>query len=108
MPSVIVGSALDIVQRCRVPRFLFVDFPLGNPCGKPWDTSMQQRIVAHGLALLGRATKPETTEYSDERWGSDDWKGAYMEVNDQNRSALQKMGEALRADRKVREPRTFD
>ena len=95
MPSVIVGSALDIVQRCRVPRFLFVDFPLGNPCGKPWDTSMQQRIV-------------ETTEYSDERWGSDDWKGAYMEVNDQNRSALQKMGEALRADRKVREPRTFD
>ena len=28
MPTVIIGSALDIVERCGVPRFLFVDFPL--------------------------------------------------------------------------------
>ena len=49
MPTVIIGSALDIVEHCAVPRFLFVDFPLGNPCGKPWDHPMQQRIVRQGV-----------------------------------------------------------
>jgi len=27
LPTVIVGSALDIVEHCGVPRFLFTDFP---------------------------------------------------------------------------------
>ena len=33
MPTVIVGSARDVVEECGVPRFVFSDFPLGNPCG---------------------------------------------------------------------------
>ena len=45
MPTVILGSALDVVEHCGVPRFLFTDFPLGNPCGKPFDTAMQEAIV---------------------------------------------------------------
>ena len=92
IPTVVIGSAFDIVQQCKVPRFLFVDFPLGNPCGKPGDRLMQQRIVAHGLSLFERAKRAETVEYSAESWGSDDWKAAYMEVNDSNRLALKKMG----------------
>ena len=43
------ASARDIVEECGVPRFLFVDFPLGNPCGKPWDAEMQRRIVGGAL-----------------------------------------------------------
>jgi D-proline reductase (dithiol) PrdB len=31
IPTVIVGSALDVVEHCGVPRFYFTDFPLGNP-----------------------------------------------------------------------------
>lgn len=69
---------------------------------------MQKRIVTHGLSLLERAARAETVEYSAESWGSDDWKTAYMEVNDSNRLALQKMGEALRENRQVREKRVFD
>ena len=54
IPTIILGSAKDIVEHCGVPRFLFTDFPLGNPCGKPWDVEMQRRIV--GLAdVLGGA-----------------------------------------------------
>jgi len=68
---------------------------------------MQKRIVTHGLSLLERAAHAETVEYSDESWGSDDWKTAYMEVNDNNRLALQKMGEELRGNRQVREKRVF-
>ena len=49
IPTVIVGSARDIVEECGVPRFLFVDFPLGNPCGKPWDGEMQYKIVGGAL-----------------------------------------------------------
>ncbi|MEZ5231807.1 MAG: hypothetical protein R2749_03740 [Acidimicrobiales bacterium] len=36
IPTVIVGSARDIVEQAGVARFLFVDFPLGNPMGKPY------------------------------------------------------------------------
>ncbi len=43
--TVFIGSALDIVEECGVPRFFFVDLPLGNPCGKPWDVSMQQALI---------------------------------------------------------------
>jgi hypothetical protein len=39
--TIVVGSARDIVEECGVARMLFVDFPLGNPCGKPNDRDMQ-------------------------------------------------------------------
>ncbi len=106
LPTVIIGSALDIVERCGVPRYLHVDFPLGNPCGKPWDQDMQLRIVRQGLSLLHSAISPANTVYSKEVWGRDAWREQYMEVNAQNRAELALKGEQLRADRAVRERRT--
>jgi len=52
IPTVIIGSARDVVEYCGVPRFLFTDFPLGNPCGHPWDQQMQEKIVRQALDLL--------------------------------------------------------
>ena len=52
IPTVIVGSALDIVENCGVPRFLFTDFPLGNPCGPPWRQDLQRTIAGQALDLL--------------------------------------------------------
>lgn len=96
IPTVIVGSARDIVEECGVPRFLFVDFPLGNPCGKPWDTAMQYDIVGGALDLLERAWAPHTTVQRPETWahGADDarWRERYMRVDDDNRAALAKAG----------------
>lgn len=108
IPTIIIGSAFDIVERCRVPRFLFVDFPLGNPCGKPGDLDMQNRIVEQGLGLLERAQSPWHVEESAEQWGNDAWKDNYMAVNDENRAALAQMGEELRARRQSREKRDID
>jgi len=51
IPTVVVGSARDIVEECGVARFLFTDFPLGNPCGKPWDKKMQRSIMDMTLDL---------------------------------------------------------
>jgi hypothetical protein len=62
IPTVIVGSARDIVEYCGVPRFLFTDFPLGNPCGHPWDREMQEAIVRQAVGLLATA--------ADDRQGS--------------------------------------
>ena len=105
LPTVIIGSALDIVEHCGVARYLFVDFPLGNPCGKPWDKPMQSRIMTQALNLFVNATQP-TTEHSPEQWGADEWKIRYMEVSDANREALALKGKELRAQRATREPRT--
>jgi len=104
MPTVIIGSAKDIVEHCGVPRFLFVDFPLGNPCGKPWDRPMQRRIVSHGLELFNSATAP-TTILSDECWDDDEWKQRYMEITDANREALAQKGADLRRRRQQRQRR---
>ena len=105
LPTAIIGSARDIFEHCGVPRFLFVDFPLGNPCGKPWDAAMQQRIVRQGLALFEHATSPNYIEVSAESWGDGDWKRRYMEINDGNRAELAAKGEALRKRRAQRQRR---
>ena len=100
IPTVIVGSARDIVEECGVPRFLFVDFPLGNPCGKPWDVEMQRRITGGALDLLERAWLPRTTVQRPEIWAEGEadarWRMRFMWIGDDNRAALTKAGEARR------------
>jgi D-proline reductase (dithiol) PrdB len=74
IPAVVFGCARDIVEHCGVARFIFSDFPLGNPTGKPWDVPMQRAIVGLGLDLLESAGAPVTVTTSY-RWGSDEtWK----------------------------------
>ena len=52
IPTVIIGAARDIVEHCGVARFLFTDFPLGNPCGEPEKVDMQRAIFTGALDLL--------------------------------------------------------
>ncbi len=99
IPTVVIGSARDIVEECGVPRFLFVDFPLGNPCGKPWDRAMQDAIASAALDLLVSAWAPRTTVQRPEIWNpSDDlgWRDNFMRVDAHNRAALAREGEARR------------
>ena len=100
IPTVILGSALDVVEHCGVPRFLFTDFPLGNPCGKPFDGSMQEAIVVQGIDLLEHAEQPRTTERTPFRWSDDEsWRDRYMEVRREDLAELARRGEARRARR---------
>ena len=49
IPTVVIGSARDIVEECGVARFLFSDFPLGNGAGKPREAiSEQADVLRHG------------------------------------------------------------
>ena len=96
LTTVVMGSARDIVEECGVTRFVFTDFPLGNPCGKPWDVEMQRSIVGIALDLLTRAWMPRTTIQTPFSWGNDDWRDAFMRVDDSNREALAQEGEERR------------
>lgn len=94
--TIVIGSARDIVEECGVARMLFVDFPLGNPCGKPDDRAMQQSIVSLALDVAATAITPRTTIQAPVRWGSDDWRTAFMRVDDSNIGALRAAGEKRR------------
>lgn len=94
--TVVMGCARDIVEECGVARFVFTDFPLGNPCGKPWDPQMQRSIVEAALTLLERAWMPRTTVQTPFRWDNDTWRNAFMRVDEGNREALALAGEERR------------
>ncbi len=97
IPTVVIGSARDIVEECGVPRFLFTDFPLGNPCGKPWDKEMQRDILEMALDLLQGAWQPRTTVQAPFVWSEDaTWRTAFMHVSEKKREELKKAGEARR------------
>jgi D-proline reductase (dithiol) PrdB len=75
MPTVVFGTARDVVEHAGVPRFIFTDFPLGNPCGRPFDAEMQARIIELGLDLLENANQPGTTVQTPYVWSEDTaWK----------------------------------
>jgi len=81
IPTVVMGCAKDIVEYCGVPRFLFSDFPLGNPAGRPHDPRSQRETLDLALTLLETAPGPRTTTQNPLRWSDDpDWKLDYSNV----------------------------
>ena len=99
IPTVILGSALDIVTHCGVPRFYFTDFPLGNPCGKPYAAELQRVNVEAALAMFEYAQEPRTLFRSPQSWGDDAWRAKYLEVRPEDLPRLRAQGEARRAER---------
>jgi hypothetical protein len=97
IPTVIAGAARDIVEQCGVPRFVFTDFPLGNPCGMPYDVQMQTAIVGMALDVLETARFPRTTVQTPFQWPTDDWRENFMRVDESNREALVRAGDERRA-----------
>jgi len=81
IPTVVIGCAKDIVEYVGVPRFLFSDFPLGNPAGRPHDRRSQGATLELALRLLETAPAPRTTLQSPLRWSDDpDWKLDYSNI----------------------------
>jgi len=75
IPTVIMGCAKDIVEHVGVPRFLFSDFPLGNPAGRPHDSASQEFTLDLALQVLEMAPAARTTVQSPLRWSADpSWK----------------------------------
>jgi hypothetical protein len=81
IPTVIMGCAKDIVEHCGVPRFLFSDFPLGNPAGRPFDVESQRQTLELALRVLESAPAARTVVQSPLRWAADPaWKRDYLDL----------------------------
>ena len=81
IPTVVMGCAKDIVEYAGVPRFLFSDFPLGNPAGRPHDSESQALTLELALRVLETAPGPRTTVQNPLRWSDNpDWKLDYSNV----------------------------
>ncbi len=75
IPTVVFGTAKDIVEHCGVARFVFVDFPLGNSCGRSFDPEHQHEVLELGMRLIETAVAPFTTVQTADVWSDDDrWK----------------------------------
>jgi hypothetical protein len=75
---------------------VFVDYPLGNPVGKPFEGAEQRRVVSSALTLLTSAVAPRMTWRQDLSWGTDEWRDVYMHVGPDNLEALAEAGRARR------------
>jgi hypothetical protein len=97
----VIGSAKDIVEECGVARFVFSDFPLGNPCGKPYDVAMQRSIAGIALDVLESARFPRTTVITPFRWSDDEsWKQNYARVDPDALESLKRAGDMRRSQQR--------
>lgn len=91
IPTVAMGCAKDIVEYVGVPRFLFSDFPLGNPAGRPHDVDSQHATLKMALDLLASAPGPQTTWRNPLRWSDDHaWKDDISNVNKLSEEEIQR------------------
>lgn len=52
IPTVVVSTGRDLSAQVRPPRTVFVNFPMGNPFGKPFDKELQRKILLDALRAL--------------------------------------------------------
>jgi D-proline reductase (dithiol) PrdB len=52
LPTVVVSTGRDLSAQVRPPRTVFVNFPMGNPFGKPFDKIRQRTILLDALRAL--------------------------------------------------------
>ena len=56
--TVFLGTGRDLIVQVRPPRALFVNFPMGNAFGKPFDSEMQTDILRACLDLAATCESP--------------------------------------------------
>lgn len=62
IPTVSVTVAPDVSAAIKVPRAIFVPWPMGHHFGVPFHTEIQRRVIFTALALLQRAAGSGTPE----------------------------------------------
>jgi hypothetical protein len=108
IPTVVIGSARDVVEHCGVPRFLFTDFPLGNPCGHPGRRDMQRSILRQALSLLATAAGPRTTVTAPFGWNEEGtvWRPRYGRIDPAELDRLRALGDERRRQQQARKAET--
>jgi D-proline reductase (dithiol) PrdB len=81
VPTVSIGSALDITRAVRPPRAVYLHYPLGHQGGQPGDLANQIAIARAALAAGAALREPGEVTALPFRWdrpGDEGWeKTAY-------------------------------
>lgn len=71
------------MERVKPPRGVFINYPLGHPCGKPFDAPLQTRILKDTLNFFSTATIPGQIEDLPYQWGKDfGWDNYFRDIQD--------------------------
>ena len=104
-----MGCAKDIVERVGVPRFLFSDFPLGNPAGRPNDVASQAATLELALDVLESAPAPRTTVQSPLKWSTNpDWKVDFSNIDQLRPEELAKRRQEFDQNKAIAKDRRTD
>jgi hypothetical protein len=66
--TVCISTGRDLTELVRPPRSLFVNFPMGNAFGMPFDTTMQLKVLRAALNLAETVLEPGLIEDLDCQW----------------------------------------
>ena len=71
IPTLIIGTAYDIMSKVVPPRAAFVDHPVGRTFGPPHDRQRNVAVLAKALAELRQFTQPGMIRDLGCDWSSD-------------------------------------
>ncbi len=75
IPTLVVGTAMDILEYGWAPRAVFMDFPLGHGGGPLHDPAMQLAIAREACAAFETLSEPGRIISSARTWPDGDaWK----------------------------------
>lgn len=66
--TVCLSTARDLTLQVIPPRAVFVNFPMGNAFGGPFDTRQQLRVLRACLELADSATRGGALTEMPDRW----------------------------------------
>jgi len=69
LPTMVMGSAFDILSAAWPPRTAFVNYPLGHQAGRPNDPEDQLQQVGDALKGLEQHTAPGQVNVLNAVWG---------------------------------------
>lgn len=69
IPTMVLGSAFDLLSSAWPPRTSFVNYPLGHSAGKPFDEADQYRLVRASLEGFALHTKAGQVNVLGCDWG---------------------------------------
>jgi hypothetical protein len=69
IPTVVVSTGRDLSAQVKPPRTVFVNFPMGNPFGRPGDRDMQRAILRDALGALATMASGGALSDLPYEWG---------------------------------------
>jgi hypothetical protein len=71
IPTLLAGTALDIMRQVTPPRAVFVDHPVGRTFGPPQDRGRNEAVLARVLAQLPSFSHPGQIRDPGLQWAAD-------------------------------------